>query len=146
MQRRKIGVLFGVVLLAGLLVACGGDGAGGDDGVIEISMFDDLRFEPNSVTVTAGEPVTFRVTNEGQVVHEIVIGPEHVQMAHAEAAAEGEMEHGEMDVEGQLAALEVEPGDTDEVTVTFEEAGEMPFGCHEPGHYEGGMFGTVTVE
>jgi len=133
-------------MLAGLLAACGGgDGAEGGDGVIEISALDELRFEPSSVTVQAGEPVTFRVTNEGQDVHEFVLGPDHVQMAHEEASAEG-MEHGEMHVEGQLAALELEPGETEEVAVTFDEPGEMPFGCHEPGHFDGGMVGTVFVE
>ncbi|HEX6230724.1 MAG TPA: plastocyanin/azurin family copper-binding protein [Actinomycetota bacterium] len=145
MQRRWIIVAFGVSLLAWPLAACGdGDDAGGE-GTIEISAFDDLRFEPSSVTVQAGEPVTFVVTNEGETVHEFVLGPEHVQMAHEEASEMG-MEHGGMDVEGQLAALEIEPGQTEEVTVTFDESGEMPFGCHEPGHYAGGMVGTVTVE
>lgn len=146
MRRRWMVFVFGAVLLAGLLVACGnGDDAGGEEGTIEISAFDDLRFEPRSVTVQAGEPVTFVVTNEGETAHEFVLGPEHVHMAHEEASAMG-MEHGGMEVEGQLAALELEPGQTEEVTVTFEEPGEMPFGCHEPGHYAGGMVGTVTVE
>jgi len=145
-MRRSSMVVLGAGLLAATLVACGdGDGAGIDDGVIEVSAFDDLRFEPSSVTVPTGEPVTFRVTNEGENTHEFVLGPEHVQMAHEEASAGG-MEHGEMHVEGQLAALELQPGETEEVTVTFDEPGEMPFGCHEPGHYGGGMVGSVTVE
>jgi uncharacterized cupredoxin-like copper-binding protein len=67
-----------------------------------------------------------------------------VQIAHEEASETGE-EHGTMQVEGQLAALELPAGTTEEVVVTFEEAGEVLFGCHEPGHYDGGMVGTVSV-
>jgi uncharacterized cupredoxin-like copper-binding protein len=138
-------ILLAFALAAGLLVSCGGGDEAGS-GVIEISASDELRFDPSSVTVQAGEPVTFRVTNEGELPHEFVLGPQSVQDAHEEMAAEGMMEHGEMEVEGQLAALELEPGQTREVTVTFDQAGEVPFGCHEPGHFAGGMKGTVTVE
>jgi len=145
MQRRWITIPLGVVLLAGVLGACG-DGEESGSGEIEISAFDDLRFDPSSVTVQAGEPVTFRVTNEGETVHEWILGPESVQMAHEEMGEEGMMDHGEAEVEGQLAALELEPGESEDVTVTFDEPGEMPFGCHEPGHFEGGMKGAVTAE
>lgn len=32
------------------------------------------------------------------------------------------------------------------MTVPFGERGEVLFGCHEPGRYQAGMVGTVTVE
>lgn len=142
MARRWLPMVIGVALLAAMLTACGDD----DDGTIEISAFDDFRFDPNEVTVQAGEEVTFALTNEGEIVHEFVLGPESVQMAHEEAMAEGGDMEGMMEPEGQLAAVELEPGESVEVTVTFPEAGEMPFGCHEPGHFDAGMFGTVTIE
>lgn len=135
----RIGIVLGTLLLAATLTGCG------DSGRIEISGLDELAWDPDRVTVTAGEPVTFVVTNDGELVHEFVLGPEHVQMAHEEAAGMGEMHEG-MDVEGQLAAFDLEPGQTREVTVTFDDPGEMPYGCHEPGHYDGGMRGTVIVE
>jgi uncharacterized cupredoxin-like copper-binding protein len=125
--------------LAALLVACGGGGQN-----IEIEALDELAWDPPSVTVQAGETVTFVVTNDGQAQHEFVLGPDHVQEAHEEAAAGG-MEHGEAGEEA-LAVLELAPGDTKEATVTFEEPGKVLYGCHEPGHYDGGMVGTVTVE
>ena len=129
----------GVALLAAGLVACGDD-----DGTIEISARDEFRFDPDEVTVQAGEEVTFVITNDGEIVHEFVLGPEMVQMAHEEAMAQGE--EMDMDIQGQLAAVELEPGETREVTVTFPEPGEMTYGCHEPGHFDAGMFGTVIVE
>jgi uncharacterized cupredoxin-like copper-binding protein len=42
-------------------------------------------------------------------------------------------------------ALLLEPGDTGELTHTFDEAGEILIGCHLPGHYEAGMKSTITV-
>jgi uncharacterized cupredoxin-like copper-binding protein len=123
---------------AALLVACGGGER------IEVEALDELAWDPASVTVQAGETVTFVVTNDGQSQHEFVLGPEHVQEAHEEAAAGG-MEHGEAGDEA-MAVLELAPGETKEATVTFDEPGEILYGCHEPGHYDGGMVGTVTVE
>ena len=37
-------------------------------------------------------------------------------------------------------------GETMELTWRFGENGIVIFGCHEPGHYAGGMQGQVTVE
>jgi uncharacterized cupredoxin-like copper-binding protein len=119
-------------------------GGGGGDRVIRVEALDSLAFEPDSVSVEAGESVRFVVTNTGTVEHEFVLGPESVQMAHEEASGMGK-EHGAIRLEGQLAALELAPGETEETVVTFEEEGEMLYGCHEPGHYDGGMVGTVTV-
>jgi uncharacterized cupredoxin-like copper-binding protein len=124
---------------AALLVACGGGGQ-----TIEVQALDELAWDPASVTVQAGETVTFVVTNDGQAQHEFVLGPDHVQEAHEEAAAGG-MEHGEAGEEA-MAVLELAPGETEEATITFDEPGEILYGCHEPGHYDGGMVGTVTVE
>jgi uncharacterized cupredoxin-like copper-binding protein len=140
MKSRPMRFGFGLALTAGLLVACG-DGAG----PVEISAVEGFRFNPDAVTVRAGEEVTFVVTNDDEIAHEFVLGPEHVQMAHEEAAAM-DMEHAEMEVEGQLAAFNLDPGESREVTVTFDEPGEMLFGCHVPGHYPAGMVGTVTIE
>lgn len=148
MRVRSMIVLLTLALGAGLLAACGGDGdgAGSDgDGTIEIRAFD-IGFEPTSVEVAAGETVTFVVTNDGAVEHEFVLGPEHIQMEHEGGMGEG-MEHDEMteDAMEGWPALTLAPGATEEVTHTFEEAGEVLFGCHVEGHYAAGMKGTVTV-
>jgi uncharacterized cupredoxin-like copper-binding protein len=39
----------------------------------------------------------------------------------------------------------VAPGETEEITWTFTDAGGTLYGCHEPGHYEGGMVGSIEV-
>jgi uncharacterized cupredoxin-like copper-binding protein len=136
-----------VVLVAVGLVACGGETAGTADNprTIEVQALDELRFDPSEITVKAGETIRFVVSNPGALVHEFVLGPENVQMAHEEAMQMDEM-HGGMEVESQLAALELQPGETQEATVTFEEQGQLLYGCHEAGHYDAGMVGSVIIE
>jgi uncharacterized cupredoxin-like copper-binding protein len=145
-MRTKGILIAGVSLL--VFVACGGgEPTGpttGGQRVVRVQALDALAFRPNQVRVGSGETVRFVVTNNGQSPHEFILGPDHVQAAHQEAAGMG-MEHGAMQVDGQLAALELEPGQTGEAVVTFQEQGSVIYGCHEPGHYKGGMRGTVTV-
>jgi uncharacterized cupredoxin-like copper-binding protein len=138
-RQRKIFQVIAALALSGLLAACGGGGR-----TIQIGALDELAWEPASVTVEAGETVTFEVRNEGELHHEFVLGSEEVQEAHEMAAMEG-MDHEGAGAEA-LAVVELPPGETQEVSVTFEEPGEILYGCHEPGHYDGGMVGTVTVE
>jgi uncharacterized cupredoxin-like copper-binding protein len=42
-------------------------------------------------------------------------------------------------------AVTVAPGETKELTWRFDDVGEVLYGCHEPGHYTGGMVGSVEV-
>jgi uncharacterized cupredoxin-like copper-binding protein len=42
-------------------------------------------------------------------------------------------------------ALEIGPGETKEITWQFSTTGGVLYGCHEPGHYEGGMVGKIEV-
>ena len=102
-------------------------------------MTDALRFEPASMTVPAGQPVTFVVTNTGSIEHEFVLGDEADQAAHEQEMVESGMAHDE------AMAIGVKPGTTKELTVTFDEAGSILVGCHFPGHYAGGMQASVIV-
>jgi uncharacterized cupredoxin-like copper-binding protein len=102
---------------------------------------DDFRFDPAEVNVEAGQEITFVVTNEGQAAHEFLLGDEEEQMM-----AEGEGEHEGGHGGSEYEVLELDPGQTAEITVTFEDPGTILYGCHEPGHYDAGMVGTITVE
>lgn len=57
----------------------------------------------------------------------------------------------EMDDTGAMDGMEaghavvVEPGETVELTYTFETAGPLVIGCHEPGHWEAGMRLDIDV-
>lgn len=114
------------------------------DRTIEVDMVDALRFEPEELDVQVGQTVTFVLINRGEIVHEFVIGDEEYQQDHADEMMEM-MEEGAMDHEHLPNALDVAPGETGELTWTFTQEGELLYGCHEPGHYQGGMVGTINV-
>jgi uncharacterized cupredoxin-like copper-binding protein len=106
---------------------------------IEVEASDTLKFDPAAVSVQDGETVTFRVHNGGAIRHEFVLGTEADQMTHEQEMTSGMM------MADEPNALVIEPGETKEITWTFEDAGAVLFGCHEPGHYAAGMKGEVTV-
>lgn len=109
--------------------------------VIAVTLTDALRIEPAEMTVKAGQPVTFVVTNTGANDHEFYLGGEAAQAEHeAEMASMGGMmPH---DEENGIA---VESGETKELTYTFDLPGDMVAGCHVTGHYGGGMRASITV-
>ncbi|HSK52547.1 MAG TPA: plastocyanin/azurin family copper-binding protein [Clostridia bacterium] len=106
---------------------------------IEVELQDTMRIVPDPIEVPAGVPVTFVVHNSGTVEHEFVIGDEEIQAEHEAEMAGGGMGHDEPN------AILVDPGQTRELTWTFEAAGETLAGCHVPGHYPAGMKATIRV-
>lgn len=127
-----------------LMAACAGGGSASDSGgeprTVKVTMSDALRFEPDTMTAAPGETVRFEVTNAGQSVHEFLIGDEAAQATFEEEMAGGEMDH---DTD---AGVSVDPGETETFDYTFGDAGETVLaGCHEPGHYDGGMVATIIV-
>jgi uncharacterized cupredoxin-like copper-binding protein len=132
--------------LAVALTACapgGGAASPADQGprTVQVQMTDELRFEPAEFTVQAGETVRFEIANAGQIVHEFLIGGEAAQDRFEMEMAEGDGMAHDTD-----AGVSVEPGESATFEYTFAEAGELMAGCHEPGHYEGGMVAEITVE
>lgn len=119
-----------ILALALLLVACSGqeepdDGAtgsaSGGGSTMEVVGTDGLSFEPEQVTVTAGE-VTVELTAEPAVEHNVVI--------------EG--------VAGEEPVVEAAAGETAIGTASLE-AGSYTFYCSVPGHREAGMEGTLEA-
>ena len=107
---------------------------------VEVTLTDALKIEPSAMTVPAGVPVTFVVTNTGAIEHEFYLGDEAAQAEHEKQMAEmGGMAHDEPE------GIAVKPGETKQLTYTFSEAGENLAGCHVVGHYGGGMKATITV-
>jgi uncharacterized cupredoxin-like copper-binding protein len=107
---------------------------------IRVTMSDTMRYDPAAITVSRGEQVRFIGTNTGKLVHEIVIGTRKDLEQHAEhMKAHPHMEHHEKNM------LRVAPGKTGELAWRFDRAGTFYYGCLEPGHFEAGMVGTITV-
>ncbi len=108
---------------------------------VAVALTDALRMEPGAITVAAGVPVTFVVTNTGVLEHEFYLGDEAAQAAH-----EGEMlEMGGM-THDEPEGIAVSPGETKELTYTFMGPGQSLAGCHVAGHYAGGMKASITIE
>ena len=133
-----------MLFMAMALAACANNendgGVGSDPRTIEVRMSDDLRFDPAAIEVAPGETVQFELINEGSAVHEFLIGDEAAQAEFEEEMASGEGHH---DTDAGMA---VEPGETGSFEYTFADTpGELLAGCHEPGHYDGGMVATITV-
>lgn len=112
------------------------------DRTIDVDMFDDFTYEPDAIDVAVGETVTFQLSNSGKVVHEFVIGDEAVQDEHEQ---EMEEQGGDMMMTDEPNGVAVEPGDTKTLTFRFTEAAELEYACHQPGHYDAGMFAPLTV-
>ncbi|MDQ3548673.1 MAG: heavy metal translocating P-type ATPase, partial [Chloroflexota bacterium] len=112
------------------------------DRTIAVDANDGMRFNPGDIVAEEGETIAFTVTNSGVIPHEFVIGDEDVQEEHENEMAVGEDGHGDE----ETYAVEVAPGETRTLVYTFEETGDLLYGCHVPGHYEAGMKGTITVE
>lgn len=107
---------------------------------IEVNLTDALRIEPAEMRVPMGVPVTFVVTNRGALDHEFYLGDEDAQAKH-------ESEMGSMDgmTQDDPAGIAVAPGETKELTYTFDSAGATLAGCHVQGHYLAGMKAAITV-
>lgn len=133
---------------AAALAACGGDdgGAAGEDGARTVDVvMRDIAFAPKAVTVQRGETVTFVFENEGKLAHDAFVGDAKAQVDH-EQEMRADDDTGGHDGHGEGGdALTVKPGKSGKLTHTFDKTGEIQIGCHQPGHYAGGMKITVNV-
>ena len=107
---------------------------------INIDMTDNMRFSSADIAVKQGETIRFVVKNSGQIKHEMVLGtPKELKEHYAMMMKMPEMEHADANM------ITVAPGKTDEVVWQFTKAGKVDFACLQPGHYDAGMKGMVTV-
>lgn len=107
---------------------------------IAIQMSDSMRFTPAVLTFKRGETVRLKITNGGQMLHELVLGTEDALKLHAEAMKK----HPGM-VHDDPSMVHVAAGATGEIVWQFNRPGEFQFACLLPGHYEAGMTGKVVV-
>jgi uncharacterized cupredoxin-like copper-binding protein len=107
---------------------------------IAVSMNDAMRFTPARIALRQGETVRFLIRNEGQLMHEFVIGTRKALDAHAEMM----IKHPGMEHDEPYMA-HVAPGQTGEIVWTFNRADEFDFACLIAGHYQAGMVGKIKV-
>lgn len=107
---------------------------------VRVRMLDSMRFVPDSINVVLGETVRFVVSNEGNMLHELVLGTREENVKHAALMARFPgMEHDEAHM------VHVVPGESAEMIWHFNRAGVFEYACLLPGHYEAGMHGVLKV-
>lgn len=109
-----------------------------DDGsvTIDVDLDDSFHITPAKMTVTAGVPIHFVVTNSGATEHTFFIGSDQEQKQRE--ALKGEP--------GADRFLDVPPGETLTLSYTFDQPGKTIAGCTIPGHYSAGMKASITVK
>ena len=145
---RPTPIVLATLALAVLGAACGSDENasgtdpnGGPARTIEIEMQDN-RYVPDTVSVDTGEPVRFVFTNNGEATHDAFVGDEAAQDDHEDEMNDDMNEHG---MDDDTGAITVEAGEKGGLTHTFEADDDVLIGCHEPGHYDGGMRLKIDV-
>ncbi len=148
MRYKPFAVAAILVFASPLIAGCGDDddddGSGGaattpaSASALTIRMTE-FAFDPDDATATAGT-VKITAPNDGDVVHELVILKTDADPAALPMKGD---EVDESTAVGEIA--DVEPGATK--TQSFKlEPGKYAMVCALPGHYKGGMYGSLTVE
>jgi uncharacterized cupredoxin-like copper-binding protein len=112
--------------------ACGG----GPSTTMDVT-FAEFTFTPDAFTVPTGQEITVNATNNGAVVHDLVI------MKFGETVGD---DYDEEDKDNVFWEIKAGPGAS--VTGTFiapTEPGEYQIVCATPGHFMSGMSGKLTV-
>ncbi len=128
----------GLALAAALGAAVVASAVGRSDQPVVVDMSIHFsRFEPAAISVPAGRPVTFVITNTDPIDHEWIVGDAGLHERHRTGT---EPVHNARPTEVSIDAL----GER-RTTVTFTEPGTFTFICHLPGHEAYGMVGTLEV-
>ena len=138
--RARLGIATGLVAAVVVLGAAAAALAGGREPQPSTSIEIVIRyskFEPSSITVPVGVPVTITLRNEDPIDHEWIVGDAAVHAVHRVGT---EPLHPDRPTEVVIPAMESRT-----TTVIFERAGTLAYICHLPAHEAYGMVGTVTI-
>lgn len=135
----------GAALLLGACSAAGPSvGTAVSPRTIELTMTDQMTFEPARIEVHSGETLRFVVRNVSNAAHEAYIGTEEEQRLHATV-------HAALPADAQSTtthmgyAVHVAPFGDGELVAVFGADTAYVIGCHYPGHYEAGMRAIIEV-
>lgn len=153
---RSVLPLVGILALGAPLAGCGGDDdnnttaaattaatattepAATPTNAVTIDM-SEFKFAPKDSVVKAGK-VTVTAPNKGTNVHELVV------IRTDTAPGDLPKKDGKVDETDAIGEIpDVEPGATKKVTLDFK-PGKYAIVCALPGHYESGMYGSITAK
>ena len=135
---KRFTILLTIALLALLVVACGDNEESGDPEptTMNVTGFDEFRYDPENMSVQAGSQVTVNFTNDGVL--------EHNWLLTSTSMEPGDVTEG--DALGGATSGLTPSGETKTFTFTAPPAGTYQVVCTVPGHALGGMVATFTVE
>jgi uncharacterized cupredoxin-like copper-binding protein len=107
---------------------------------IAIHTTDAMRFNPGSLSIQQGETLRLRITNDGKLPHEFVLGTKEEIAEHAKM-----MRQTPDMADADANSVRMAPGKSADIIWNFSQAGTFLYACLIPGHWEAGMQGTVTV-
>jgi uncharacterized cupredoxin-like copper-binding protein len=159
MRIRSVAVVVIVVLAVPVAAGCGSDDGSSDGGqaaapaptatqtttpppaadrALTIRMTE-FAFDPKEASAKAGK-VTITAPNDGNIVHELVLLKTDADPAALPKKGD------EVDESTSVGEIpDVEPGTTKKATFKLAPS-KYAMVCALPGHYEGGMYGSLTVE
>lgn len=148
-MKSKLVIATIVISIAAAASACGGDDAStvassDNTRTVKIQMRD-IAYSIKKLDVKKGDTIKFVFDNTGKVAHDAFVGDEMAQAQHEKEMSGGSNSGTSMSTSANSNGITVKPGKTGEITYTFDEAGTLLIGCHQPGHYDAGMKITVTV-
>ncbi len=104
-----------------------------------------MRFTPNHVDVKAGETIRFVIKNDSVLEHEFTLGDHAAQTMHRQEMRKAMRSGVSVHHHHEDNTVMVSAGQTETLVWTFARPGALEFDCNVPGHYEGGMTGTIMV-
>ena len=110
---------------------------------IDLTMTDQMTFEPATIQVRRGETLRFVVRNVSKESHEAYVGTAEEQRIHA--TDHSGFGNDQADTPHMGYGVHVPPFGNGEFIVTIDEDVEYIIGCHYPGHYEAGMRAVIQV-
>ena len=90
---------------------------------VTVKALDTMQFTPESATVPAGQPVQLTLTNDGALIHDLVLN-------------DGIATPFKLEANGKSSATG---------TLTIPQPGSYTYVCAQPGHEAAGMKGTIVA-
>lgn len=140
---RAILLLAAVLLLSACSAGAPTVGTDSSPRRIDLTMTDEMTFEPATIQVRRGETVRFVVRNASNEAHEAYIGTEEEQRIHA--TDHSGFGNDQADTPHMGYGVHVAPFGNGEMLAKLDEDLPYVIGCHYPGHYEAGMRAIIEV-
>ena len=152
MKRARIAVPAAVIVLVFAATGCGDDDKSSDSGAgttapastakqsgpaLKVAM-SEFKFDPAELKAKAGQ-VTIEATNEGKTPHELVL------LKTDEDPAKLPVENNRVEESASVGEIPETPAGASGSETFDLKPGKYAMVCNVPGHYQGGMYGSLTV-